>query len=295
MSQDEMQLKNKTWFIALWLVLFFPVGLYFMWKQPRDLGFFGKQPVKIVTSLALLLFVVFSGNTKTSNTTNTDVNTAPPATQNAALTTTPTNKPTPKPVAKPEFSPKYVVVKHDPDVNYANIIRKVIRITLPDNLSKQEVEENLKHAAWNEYNKEKPNALMVYAYRQSDNYNGGYTVGQAILAPNGKWENAGENGPMQVSINLGTTYFEKPEKTLKAGTKVKLKDEYDPKLGISGKLDKWNDEDFIVKVPNGTNAEIVEVKKQALSPGFTMTRYRVKVKYKGKTYIGWVNESDMYQ
>lgn len=50
----KKKLRERTWFIILWLILFFPVGLYFMWRS----GW--RKEVKIGISALFAVSVVYS-------------------------------------------------------------------------------------------------------------------------------------------------------------------------------------------------------------------------------------------
>ena len=55
MKNEETQkqkLSQKTWFIILWLIVFFPVGLFFMWKSSWN------KIVKIVISVIFAIALV---------------------------------------------------------------------------------------------------------------------------------------------------------------------------------------------------------------------------------------------
>ena len=197
---------------------------------------------------------------------------------------------------KPQVATKYKIVKYDLDSIYMHegikIIRKVVRISVPFGLSRKELDNNLKQAAWAVYNKQKCNAVMVFAYREGDKVTGVYTAGRVILAPNGKWEDGHlKDNKMIATVELSDLYFKKEKTSDNKAKHIILLGEY-KKVGVSNKFNSWMDEDIIVRIPNGTKAEILEVKKQAVSSNYELTRYRIKVKYKGKIYIGWVHDFD---
>ena len=70
-----MKISEKNWFIILMLVLFFPVGLFLMWKNAK-----WNKTVKIIISVLFAAAVIFSNgseeskNVETKN-TNTEVET----------------------------------------------------------------------------------------------------------------------------------------------------------------------------------------------------------------------------
>lgn len=192
----------------------------------------------------------------------------------------------------PDIVPKYKVVRDNEDLSYANVDRKRIRISVPAGLSRKELEDNIKHAAWSVFKESKFNAIAILAYRAGDPIDEAPTAGMADLAPNGVWADAGSNSPMMATVKLSELYFKKIEPTFAIDEKVKLKDEDGSGLGISNKFGSWMEKDFIVKVPNGSIATIKEVRKKALTGDVEMVRYKVEVIREGKVYSGWVHDSD---
>ena len=74
------------------------------------------------------------------------------------------------------------------DVSYGRVTRYEYAITVPPGRTRAEVEATLLRAAESIGRREKPDALIVQAYRQGDTPSGVYTVGQAVWAPGGRWE-----------------------------------------------------------------------------------------------------------
>ena len=65
-----MKIYEKNWFIILMLVLFFPVGLFLMWKNAK-----WHKTVKIIISVLFAVMVIFSnGNEKSKNVETKDTN-----------------------------------------------------------------------------------------------------------------------------------------------------------------------------------------------------------------------------
>lgn len=71
-----MKWYEKTWAIILFLILFFPIGLFLMWKYGR-----WNTLVKIIISIFFALAVI--GNIGSSKTTNKDTNTVTVAKEEA--------------------------------------------------------------------------------------------------------------------------------------------------------------------------------------------------------------------
>jgi hypothetical protein len=185
----------------------------------------------------------------------------------------------------------YTIVDSIKDLSYASIRRIEVLIAIPKGRSKTEVTETLKRAATEIARREKPNALVVEAFSEGDQYkHGSFTAGEAIWAPNGKWEDAGKKAEYKVTVNLGKLYFEAINKNIpNKGDTVKLASRSGRNIAISSKRDSWEDEDIIKKVPSGTTAFIIERYEEALSPEYVFVRYKIKV----GNFIGWVGKDDI--
>ena len=95
---------------------------------------------------------------------------------------------------KSHYKPKYKIVGNR-WLNFSVIRRLQLKIQFPNGLSKDEVRFNIKHCGAKEFNKEKPDALAIFAYCKDENFNGFdcmYNVAKADFAPYGKWEKAEE-------------------------------------------------------------------------------------------------------
>ena len=65
-----MKISEKNWFIILMLVLFFPVGLFLMWKNAK-----WHKTVKIIISVLFAVMVIFSnGSEESKNVETKDTN-----------------------------------------------------------------------------------------------------------------------------------------------------------------------------------------------------------------------------
>lgn len=196
------------------------------------------------------------------------------------------------------FKPSYKIAETR-DVSFSTVRRYVVSIMLPSNLSKEEVEQNFKHAILQTYKDKKPNAITIWGYQNGDDVKQSFTVGDAVFAPNGKWENAGDSdGSLQnyqVVINLKDSYLN-PKNTLSVGaviTLVALKSNL-VKDKDTNSVHVWNDygnrydSNILMKVPSGTKAKILE-KKQTGAGDYISIVYKVEVKGK----VGWVDFFDI--
>lgn len=117
---------------------------------------------------------------------------------------------------KSHYKPKYKIVGNK-WLNFSVIRRLQLKIQLPKGLSENEVSFNIKYCGASEFNKEKPDALAIFAYCKDENFNGFdymYNVAKADFAPYGKWEKAEEgftyNLPIEKfgwKINFFVGYF----------------------------------------------------------------------------------------
>lgn len=193
----------------------------------------------------------------------------------------------------------YKIVSEDPDKSYKSkgrlIVRKVIRITVKDGLSREELRANLEHAAWSVFRKQRCNAVMVFAYRKGDETTGVFTAGKAVLAPNGKWGNAEEfqdESQLKTTVELADLYFKKGTNSKKK-TSAKLFSKDNSKVAISKVWGNWGDENVIVRVPPGKKVKILETKRKAMSQSFELVRIKISLNYNGKRYVGWVHDYNL--
>jgi hypothetical protein len=103
--------------------------------------------------------------------------------------------------APPAAAP-YEQVGPTQDTSFGKIRRVSMRITIPDGHSRAEISAALSKAAEELAIRERADATMVFAYRPGDDTTGVYTVGRAIYAPDGRWENAGQEGAKRAVVDL---------------------------------------------------------------------------------------------
>jgi len=241
----------------------------------------------------LILFLILSLAGCNANQPSKSV---PPANNNSASTQPKTIEAI---LSLPDgFKPSYKIAETR-DVSFSTVKRYVVSLTLPTNLSKEEVEQNFKHAILQTYKDKKPNAITIWGYQDGDDIKQSFTVGDAVFAPNGKWENAGDSdGSLQnyqVIVNVKDSYLN-PKTTLSIGdviTLMALKSDI-VKDRDTNSVRVWNDygnrydSNILMKVPNGTKAKILE-KKQTGAGDYISTVYKVEVKQK----VGWVDFFDI--
>ena len=112
---------------------------------------------------------------------------------------------------KPGFKPTYQVVKRE-NMSTAGASRWDVRISLPAHLKREEVEQNLRYAAKEQWEQNQPNALSVFAYKKGSDYEGPFTAGHCDFAPYGDWGRASEKVSIdqyKLVIQLEESYFQR--------------------------------------------------------------------------------------
>lgn len=160
-------------------------------------------------------------------------------------------------------------------------------IAIPRGRTYGEVRNTLQRAAKEIGERETFDAMVVNGFGDGDKYrHGSYTAGRAILAPNGKWEDAAKSTPKSISVELGVLYFaeDKTAAVPQENDMVILVSKNNSMIKVSKNRDSWVDEDIIAKFPVGTKAIILEKYEEALSPSYKFVRYMIKV----NNTTGWV-------
>lgn len=104
---------------------------------------------------------------------------------------------------------KYKIASGYRDFSYSNITRISTAMSVTEGLEKDILDEILTKVANDLFIYYKPDALVLKVFTFADDISfSSYTVADVIVAPYGKWENAGQNGPIRVSISYVESYFE---------------------------------------------------------------------------------------
>ncbi|PWR74203.1 TIR domain-containing protein [Methanospirillum lacunae] len=120
---------------------------------------------------------------------------------------------------KENFEPLYSIIE-DKETKYSTIIRRVIRLNIPDGLSKDEVIYNIKYCTTHIFNKDKPEAIAIFVYSdQASNflgYDDKINVARSHFAFLGDWGKAEEgfayNMPVskfEYTYDFEESYFDK--------------------------------------------------------------------------------------
>ncbi|MBO0593929.1 hypothetical protein I2486_21200 [Cellulophaga sp. E16_2] len=205
-----------------------------------------------------------------------------------------------------DFSKSYDI-KQEEDISYGEVKRIQLRITIPNGLDKVTVENNIKHSVIESYKKVKPDGISILVYENGDNIESAFSVAKGDFAPNGKWEDI-KNGVSlenyKLNIVLNEPYFKPKETTPEKNASVILfkSEEYNRtkkafvkanSVPLSNSAREWTDDKIIVKVPNNTKGKIIDIYKEKIIGGSEIIRYKVEVKYKGKTYEGWLHSDEI--
>jgi hypothetical protein len=186
--------------------------------------------------------------------------------------------------------PQYAEYGLPEDVSFAGVKRIKAVIIIPLGYTEAQVRVLLEQAARTIGTREKARATSIFAYRPQDNLSSPYTIGQAIYAPNGRWEDARLNTPLAVTITLGTLYFrEEPSNQPKQGDQAALISQRETTIDFSRSSKSWGRTDIIAQIPVGTSITIVERQEFPLTAHEVMIRYLVRVQWQGKVIEGWVH------
>ena len=183
----------------------------------------------------------------------------------------------------------YTRVSKIEDVSYANVKRVSRRIVVPLGRTKDQLTATLDRAARELAKEAHANAVMVFAYRPGDNQSGQYSAGRVGYAPNGRWEEAASSAPMRVSVDLNDLYFAPPKDQITNGEAISLKAPRGGLIELSKGYGSWAEEDIIARVPEGTEATIVNRRAEPMG-NQEFVRYRVRVSDRGREVNGWVHQ-----
>lgn len=191
--------------------------------------------------------------------------------------------------AIPAFTPVYKVLSYK-DLDYVNVKRKQVRISVPLGLTRDKLKANLEHAAIETQKKFDSHAVSVFAHREDDKQISSYSAGAADYAPDGDWSKASADAPLssyKVSVKFNESYFN-PVKVLEKGSKVVLKNKSGDIVYISSQAKNWGDKYIIAKVPSGTTATVLDTYKD-----FAVNNEFIRYKVETKNGTGWVHSWDI--
>lgn len=201
-----------------------------------------------------------------------------------------------EPVPPPRsFSPdqtSYMPVAAPENTSFLRVTRYSSRVLVPLGRTREELTATLEQAARTLADQTGADAVMVFAYRQGDKPSGAYTAGRAIYAPNGRWDEAGEDGPMQVIVELNDLYFAPPAARASAGDTVTLKSTLLDSVALSREYGSWSDDDIVARVPNGARVVVLDTRSEPVV-NEELIRYRVRTLDPAALHEGWVHKWDV--
>ena len=178
------------------------------------------------------------------------------------------------------------------DVSYGSVKRVSRRIVVPLGRTRDQLTATLDRAAKELAKEAQANAVMVFAYRPQDNPSGQYSAGRVVYAPNGRWEEAASSVPMRVSVDLNDLYFAPPKDQIAIGEAVILRAPLGGLIVLSKGYGSWMEEDIIARVPEGTEATVVERRAEPMGDQ-EFVRYRVRLTDRGREVNGWVHRRNV--
>ncbi|MEH7389773.1 hypothetical protein [Bacillus sp. JJ1474] len=196
------------------------------------------------------------------------------------------------------FNPVYTL-NEVRDVSTSGAKRGNLYITVPHELNEEILKKNLLHAAKKFYEQEKPDALMVFAYREGDEPENTYSAAKLVVAPDGDWSKAAQNNSvdqLKSTFDLSPLYYKVESKLEVGGIRSYTFEEGDwiilyktPPFSLG--------EDavaFEIKINNGIiiNFDILNSETQRLG-SVEDTYYLVSFEYENRTYEGWISEYDI--
>ena len=196
----ERKWYQQTWAIIALLWLFFPVGVYLMWRHASWGGW-----IKWAVSGALAVLVVFAaigaavggdddGDDSRMVVAGTLTELPPTEQPTEPLSKVPTEVPTEAPTQSPttEVIPPYRVVATE-DVSFGITVRLVVRAVTDFPITKAQAQAIMDEIIEQISSENRLNALTVFLYDYEELVSGGVaTLGSAVFAPDGEWRKADE-------------------------------------------------------------------------------------------------------
>ncbi len=209
------------------LVLFFPLGLFLMWRFTRWQTWL-KTSITVILSLLTILFIIgaVAGEEDGSGETVRPEASPPPTPEAPAPTPEPTPTPeapapTPEPTPTPEAPATYEIADRE-DVSFGATVRIVYRVSVSGPLTEDDIRRIAQEIIDDETSQQDVNAIGFFFYLPGTGITAPYSGGAAFWAPEGVWANADtvragdyskhELGAIVVGGSLGEFEFE-PETT----------------------------------------------------------------------------------
>ncbi|SDF15119.1 hypothetical protein [Myxococcus virescens] len=193
---------------------------------------------------------------------------------------------------KPGFTPRYELIDMErPDI--AGVPRLVVRVRVPRGLTREELEQNVRHALLHFYESApvRLGAVSVGAYA-SERLNMGADAALGEFAPGGQWGEADPAVPLsawQAKISFEEHYFRTVEVLAKgARATLVLSSEFSNTISLSRKANQWLEEDILAELKPGVPVVVVGHEDF----GKVGVRYEVETASKPKRK-GWVHSFNL--
>jgi len=201
---------------------------------------------------------------------------------------------TPPPIVEPEEpeQPEYAFIGRPKPFHYSNIRRFGIRIRVERDHTREEIESILEQAARATKASVGGHAIDVMAFAPGDDSSGSASVGQGVLAPNGRWADAGSSDPVAFRILFFSDVYFQPEaekQSWQPGDQVVLQDDDGDPIRLTDRWDNWSQAHEVTSVPHGTEATILQKHIEPMGDGSALIRYEIKAVIDSKTVRGWVH------
>ncbi|MCB9730890.1 MAG: hypothetical protein H6746_20630 [Deltaproteobacteria bacterium] len=193
------------------------------------------------------------------------------------------------------FEASLVVVGRE-RMDSASAKRAVVRATVPEGLSREELVNNIKSLAAKELLRAggagSLGAVGVFVYRDAAEAGGAYSVARADFAPHGDWAAANDEAPItdwKLDYDIVDSYFKPLPALIEAGASVRFVET----AMLSDDPDSAMDENRVVDARKGQKATVVKSLREHLSGGLYSVQYYVRLEMKRKTYEGWVDAGSL--
>ena len=196
-----MKWYQKPLGIIALLFLFFPIGLYLMWKYS---GWSNQAKWTITGAFAVAVFLMLIIPQSPAAEQETVSKVEPKKVATISAKQKAANEAEAKKKAE-EAAVDYKIVE-DGDSSYADVTRKDLRIVLASGVTEAQLKNTLTKVVEEYTNQNKDvDALIVFAYDREQDIGGIFTLGKATWAPEGDWskaENTDDRGNYQISFQI---------------------------------------------------------------------------------------------
>ena len=172
---------SQTWLAVVALVLFFPLGLFLMWRFTRWQTWL-KTSITVILSLLTILFIIgeVAGEEDGSGETVRQETSPSPTVETHASTPEPT--PTPEP--PPAETVTYEIAARE-DVSVWPTVRIVYRVSVSGPLTEDDIRRIAQEIIDDETSQQDVNAIAFSFYLPGSDTTDIYSAGKAIWAPDG--------------------------------------------------------------------------------------------------------------